>query len=536
MKNRWGKVVMMMIITLFATGVHIQHISAAADTPFNDINTSYAKKEIIDLYNRNILTGTSKTKFSPTESMTRAEFITVVTRLLKLDPVNSQVSPFTDVAQKAWYYRWIQAAVQLELANGTSASTFAPNQAVTRQEAAVWMAKALKQTSTTTPAITPFNDQKQIASWASAAVATVNNLGLMKGDLHGDFRPSDSITRQETAVLVDRVFGHKSWAAELEEEPEERIFLGWQYGQTTAQYENNILRSNVNTLSPRWYYVGAQGAVSDSTDPSLITWAKKHNKQIWAMVGNRSDQEATHQMLSSTAARNTAINQLAAVVSKYGLAGLNIDFENVKPDDREYLTAFITLLAQKLKSLNVKLSIDVSPDLGTDWTEAFDYAALGKRVDYIVLMGYDEHYGGSRLPGANASLPYDRKAVTTLLKVVPSQKVILALPFYNRDWSLMSNGTVSSSEYISLPEQNQLITRYDMKPVWNTTLGQYVASYYKSSIKHIIWFEDGRSLIAKYNLAVQKQLAGVAYWYVGGESSDIWTSLSNAEKFYDYSF
>lgn len=118
------------------------------------------------------------------------------------------------------------------------------------------------------------------------------------------------------------------------------------------------------------------------------------------MVGNRSDQEATHQILLSTTARNTAVNQLAALVSKYGLDGLNIDFENVAAEDRVYLTSFITLLAEKMRSLDVILSMDVSPDLGTDWTEAFDYAALGKQVNYMVMMGYDEHYDGSQVPGS----------------------------------------------------------------------------------------------------------------------------------------
>lgn len=535
MKNIVGRFAITILVVVFAAGIFIQHISADDEAPFDDINTSYAKKEIIDLYNRNILTGTSATSFSPTLSITRAEFITVLDRLLQLDPAVSPVSPYTDVAKSAWYYGWIQAAVQLELVNGTSASTFSPAKAVTRQEAAVWMAKALKQTSHTT-VLTTFNDRKQIASWASTAVATVNDLGLMKGDNSKNFRPSDPITRQETAVLIDRVLQHNSWAAELEDEPEERIVIGWQYGQTTAQYENTVLQSNVNTLSPRWYYVGKTGAVTDSTDASLITWAKKNNKKIWAMVGNRSDQEATHQMLSSITTRNTAVNQLASVVSKYGLDGLNIDFENVAPDDREYLTSFITLLAEKMLTLNATLSIDVSPDLGTDWTEAFDYAALGKQVNYMVMMGYDEHYDGSVLPGSNASLPFVQKAVNTVIKVVPSQKVILALPLYNRDWTLNQNGTVSSSEYISLSEQNQIISQHAMKPVWNNVLGQYVVNYSKQSIKHTIWIEDGRSLIAKYDLTVKNNLAGVAYWYIGGESPDIWSSLKNAEKFYDYTF
>jgi spore germination protein YaaH len=292
----------------------------------------------------------------------------------------------------------------------------------------------------------------------------------------------------------------------------------------------------VNTLSPRWYYVGKTGAVTDDTDPTLIKWAKQNDKQIWAMVGNRADQAATHQMLSNSTTRNTAIDQLTAVVKKYSLDGLNIDFENVASEDRTSLTTFITLLAAKLHALGATLSIDVSPDLGTDWTEAFDYAALGKQVDYIVMMGYDEHYNGSISPGSIASLPYDESAVDTLLRVVTSSKVILAFPFYNRDWTLKPTGTVSASNYISLSEQNQMIKTLLLKPVWNEALGQYVASYMKLSMKHTIWFEDGRSLIAKYKLAVNKKLAGVAYWYIGGESSDVWASLSNAEKFYDYSF
>ncbi|MCL6458369.1 MAG: S-layer homology domain-containing protein, partial [Gorillibacterium sp.] len=518
---------------LYTASGFIQPVSATGVSPFIDISTSYARNEIIDLYNKKIISGTSATSFSPTQSITRAEFVTMLDRLLGLEPVTSPVSPYSDVAEGAWYHGWIQAAVQLELTKGTSATTFAPTKAVTRQEAAVLLANALKQTSGTTSDQTVFKDGNQIATWARAAVAALDKLGLMKGDGIGHFRPTNPITRQETAVLIDRVLQNSSWAEELEAEPNERITIGWQYDQTTAEYESNILKSNVNTLSPRWYFVGGAGTVTNYMDTSLITWAKQNDKQIWAMVGNRSDQEATHQMLSTPTARNAVIDQLAAMVSKYELAGLNIDFENVAPDDRGYLTTFITQLAAELHTLHAILSFDVSPDLGSDWTEAYDYAALGKQVDYIVMMGYDEHYGESVNPGSVASLSYVQQSVNTLLQVVSSQKVILALPFYNRDWTLKQNGTVSSSDYITLTKQNQLIKAYSLKPIWNAALGQYIVSYSKLSMKHMIWVEDSRSLIAKYKLAVSKNLAGIAYWYIGGESSDIWTALSNAEKFYD---
>lgn len=539
MKSMVGRLAAGAAAVLCAAGLFIpygQSVSAEDTLPFDDIAASYAKNEIIDLYNRKILTGISETSFSPEGKVTRAEFITMLGRLLKLEPVASPVSPYTDTGKGAWYYGWIQAAVQLGLAGGTSASTFAPAKPVTRQEAAVWLTKAFKQTGSTAGGATGFTDASTIAAWAESAVEAVNRLGLMKGDETGAFRPAAPITRQETAVLLYRVLQQEKWTAELAGAKDPHIVLGWQYGQTTTEYESNILQSNVNTLSPRWYFVGSTGAVPDSTVASLVTWAKKNGKQVWPLVGNRFDQAATHQMLSSTAARNTAVNQLAGLVSTYGLDGLNIDFENVAAADRASLTAFITQLAGRLHALGAVLSMDVSPDLGTDWTEAFDYAALGRQADYLLMMGYDEHYSGSMSPGSNASLPYVQHAVSTLLKSVSAEKVILAMPLYTRDWTLKQNGITPSSAELSLTQQNQLLSSYSLHPVWNSTLGQYVANYTKQSLKHTLWLEDGRSLTAKYNLAVKHKLAGIAYWHIGGESPDIWTSISNAEKFAGYSF
>lgn len=526
--------------------------AAAQSASFNDIGNSYAQQAILRLYQQGIMKGTSATAFSPNKSMTRAELITTLGRLLKLEPATGPIMPFGDVSSGAWYYGWVQTAVQLELASGTSASTFAPQKAVTRQEAAVWLAKFLKQQTGAGNAAGngSFHDGETIASWAASAVSAVYKLGLIKGDNEGNFRPTDPITRQEAAVLLDRVLQHDGWASELAEKTGERISLGWHYGQTTEQYQKSIQQSNVNTLSPRWYFVDGNGTVSDQTDARLVSWAKANGKQIWAMVGNRSDQDATHQLLSSEKSRNAAAASLAALAKNHGLNGLNLDFENVAPRDRAALTAFVALLSQKLHANRQVLSVDVSPDRDTDWTEAFDYASLGKHADYIVLMGYDQHYGGSPAPGPNASLPYVQEAVRKLLRLVPATKTILALPFYNREWTPKQNEVELSSKFVTLREQNELIKRYSAKPAWDPTLGQYVTGYlvpgYNNGvfpsgniaqpIQKFLWLEDGRSLSAKYRYAAEQGMAGTAYWYIGGESGDIWASLRNAERFFGYDF
>lgn len=511
-------------------------VLAKAASPFQDISSSYARNEIIALYEKNILTGTSQSLFSPNKSMTRAEFVTVLGRMLGLEPVASPISPFRDIAPSDWYYGWIQMAVQLNLAGGTSASTFSPSSPITRQEAAVLLTRALKQTNEGSEASLRFNDRNAIADWAVSSVAAMQQLGLMKGDNNGEFRPNSPIKRQEIAVLLYRVLENKSWAAELEADLQDVIHLGWQYNQTTSEYRQSIIESEVNTLSPRWYFLGESGAVTDGTVPTLVTWAHTYNRKVWAMVGNRSDQEMTHRVLSNSVSRNKLISNLTAYVQKYELDGLDIDFENMAPVDRTAFTVFITDLGKKLNDIDVKLIVNVSSDLGTDWTDVFDYAALGKQADYMLMMGYDEHWGGDSEAGSVASLPFVEKAMDKLLKVVPNEKVILAFPFYNRDWTMKNDGTALSSKDISLIEQNKLMSGYSIKPIWNEEIGQYTASYMKDGTKHQLWLEEGRSLIAKYEIGFQHEIAGFAYWYIGSESADAWASLRNAERFLNYSF
>ncbi|MFC4778760.1 glycosyl hydrolase family 18 protein [Paenibacillus sp. GCM10023252] len=528
--------VTMMLMLLSSFLQRPVNAASAASAPYDDLEGSYAKQAIIALTNRGILTGTSKSTFSPKKPVTRAEFVTMLDRLLGLAPVDSPVTAMKDMKRSDWYYGWIQAAMQLGLAEGTSPASFEPMKPVSRQEAAVLLTRALKQAEQE-GAMPDFQDGDKIADWAKSGAAIAQQLDLVRGNEHGAFQPMKPILRQEAAVMLHRVVEHKSWDGELTAPAPAQIHLGWQYGQSTAEYERSVAGSTVNTLSPRWYFVGALGNLTDTTDSSLVAWAKNNNKQIWAMVGNRSDEGATHQLLSDAAVRVKAVQALTAAAKKHGLQGLNIDFENVGARDRAAFTAFITELGTELHAAGKILSVNVSPDRGTSWTEAFDYAALGRQADYIVMMGYDEHWGGQAEAGSVASISYVDEALRKLSLQVPGSKMILALPFYNRDWALDSHGRSVSSEVISLTEQNHRMKRqpsFQLK--WDGEAGQYRAAYRLSGVQHRIWMEDGRSLAVKIEKAQSHGAAGLAYWYVGGESSDIWPSVRNAERFAAYNF
>ncbi len=539
MKRR-AKLLILISMTLFGSiscGLQQPALASKPESPFQDIDGSYAKAEILALHNDNIMKGTRPGFFAPKQPMTRAEFLTTLVRMLQLTPVQAKVPSYIDVAPSSWYYGYIQAAAEIGLASGTGSGAFSPNRPLSRQEAAAWIVRAFKQRPSSNSILPAYRDRSEIAAWALPYVNAVTKLQFM-GGYEGQFQPNQPLSRQEAASLLYRVHAHKTWMNEIDKEAKPKIQIGWQYGQTREQYEHSILQSNVNVLSPRWLFLEKGGKLRDYADPSLITWAKQHDKAIWAMLGNGFDMEATHELLSSSAETASFIQSLITFVQGYGLQGINLDFENIHPEDRPYFTRFIKLLGEQMHEIGAILSVNVSPELGSDWTAAFDYEALGKYADYIVLMGYDEHWSGAPYAGPVASLPWVQNGLDTLRRDVAEQQIILALPLYNRDWTIKENSSpppsLASSD-ISLPKQSELMRQYKIRPVWNDTLGQYSAAYFNGSA-HRLWLEDSRSLSLKYQMAEARGIAGFAYWHIGGETPDIWTSLSNAERYASYSF
>lgn len=498
-------------------------------TPFRDIASSFAKADIAALYAKGIVGGTSVETFSPKRGVTRAEFAALLIRLFGLEPVASRISSFIDVPLGAWYYGSTEAASQLGIVNGTGAGAFRPAASLTREQAAVLLARALKLEGYGGGESSSYEDADDISVWAVASAQVATEAGLIEGDSEGHFRPQDALTREETAALLNRIVRNDEWADGLEREPEMGLQLGWQYLQTTAEFIASVKRSTVNTLVPRVFFLESASAVSDSTDETLVRWADESGKQVWGMVGNRSDAELAHRLLEDESNRQDVIDQLVAYVDHYGMDGLNLDFENVLPKDRFGLTAFVEELACRLHRIGAVLSVNVSPDLGSDWTAAFDYAALGEAADYIVLMGYDEHWGGSPVAGSVASLPWVASGLDTLHEAVPASRTILALPTYTRKWTLAPSVT---STILSIREQAAAVESLGAgSRSWDETIGQYVYTFAKSGTTYKIWAEDSRSLALKTAEAAKRGMAGLAYWYIGGETPDIWPAVRNAAKY-----
>ncbi|NLW41353.1 MAG: S-layer homology domain-containing protein [Tissierellia bacterium] len=190
------------LITSFNT------LSFGANMPFKDIDGSYAKKEIIALYNDGVLSGKGEGIFKPKDNMTRAELAKVLAISLNLEEDREFAKKFTDVPQNSWHVGYVGALAKSGITDGTSPNTFSPNKDVTREELAVFFIRALDlENKANELKIEPkFTDNKNISSWARNHIGLATEIGFITGipNANGSFSyaPKTSAERQALAILA----------------------------------------------------------------------------------------------------------------------------------------------------------------------------------------------------------------------------------------------------------------------------------------------------------------------------------------------
>lgn len=182
--------------------------SQAKLVTFSDVKPDFwGYSYITNLASKGIVQGNNGA-FSPNKNITRAEFVAIITRSLKLTAPKG-TTPFTDVSATAWYAENVAAAYDAGLIKGKSETIFDPNAPITRQEAAVVIANTLKyigyKPETDSSKANVFSDVNLIADWAKASVATAYSKGVISGS-NGKFNPLGNATRAEVAKMLYQVY------------------------------------------------------------------------------------------------------------------------------------------------------------------------------------------------------------------------------------------------------------------------------------------------------------------------------------------
>ena len=297
----------------------------------------------------------------------------------------------------------------------------------------------------------------------------------------------------------------------------------------------------LTTIAPTWFSLSdTEGNISSLADPDYVNYAHQSNLEVWAVLrdfhGGINSYDETYEVLSYTSKRTKIINQVIAEAIQNGIDGINLDFELVSAECGEHYIQFVRELSVRCRQNGLVFSVDNY--VPQPYNEHYDIKEQGNVADYVVIMGYDEHTDGSYEAGSVASIGYLENGITDALKSVSADKLIAGVPFFTRLWFetpktqeelSQEAGTeaanypdkVSSSAY-SMDEAAQVVKDAGAQAQWDEETGQNYAEWEADGGTYKIWLEDNRSLEEKLKVIKSNNLAGVAEWSLGMESSSVW--------------
>lgn len=307
---------------------------------------------------------------------------------------------------------------------------------------------------------------------------------------------------------------------------DEKIVMVWH--QVTNLDGNKKLGSllekteGVNVISPTWFSLtDNEGNYTSLASKDYVDEAHERGLQVWALLDNFSKDVQTEKLLSSTATRRKLIDSLIADAELYGLDGLNMDFESLKTEAGVHYIQFLRELSIPCREKGIVLSVDNY--VPAHYNDFYDRREQGIVADYVIVMGYDEHYNGSDA-GSVASIGYVRDGIERTLEEVPKEKVINGVPFYTRIWTESEEGVKSSA--LGIADAKKWVTDNQVELYWQQELGQYYGELETSEGFKMVWMEEEDSLREKMNVIKELDLAGVSCWKLGLEDAAAWESIT----------
>lgn len=313
-----------------------------------------------------------------------------------------------------------------------------------------------------------------------------------------------------------------------------KINLAWH--QVTTEAANATLASymsgvtGVNVISPTWYSLyDNEGILDGIASPEYVRQAHAMGLEVWALIDDfthRTDNGVDPQLvLSYTSKRTAIIDMLMIEAERCGFDGINVDFEKITDEGGEDYIQFIRELSVACRQRGLVLSVDNY--VPRNFNAHYEWKEQGVMADYVIIMGYDEHWGGSEVAGSVASLGYVTEGIEKMVEEVPADKVINAVPLYMRIWTTDGNGVVTSKA-VGAQTAYDVLAKNGVMPVWDEVTGQNYAAFETADGLVQVWLEDEQSLAAKVGVMKQHGLGGIAAWKLGFDErrKNIWGVIS----------
>lgn len=542
---------------------------------YSDIKGHWAEEYAQRLINLHIMNGYEDGTFKLGNNITRAEFtkLLVAMRYGNYQTYTDEI--YTDVKSGDWYYTYICTAFSEGVADTKEGEEYRPNEKITREEMVVMIVKSLELSG----GVAKFSDVGRNHRHYAEINAAVNG-GILTGYEDGTFRPDSLATRGETAAMVCRMLDYIT-SKELTKEPlpvveltdeekemafdskeeetvfnigvnengeKEKINMTWHAVYSTGITKTGNHMTGLDVISPTWFkivdntgktpysyeeefYSDLNLYIADLGNSSYMEDCKEEGYKVWAMFNTEGSPSKTSKFLNSSSARKACIKIIKEKIKKYGLDGINLDFENMYEKDRGKYSQFVKEMAEMCHSIGVVLSVDITKYDSTSSTYSlcYDRGKIAEYADYVILMAYDQNGTWSVTAGSVADLKWTENAVKKTLEEVPPQKLVLGVPFYTRIWNT-ANGKVINSSAVGMSTAAFRVSQNLAEIKYDAQTGQNYAQWGNNSAAYKVWLEDKTSLKARIDIVNNYGLAGIASWSKGFETSDIWKFIDDNLK------
>lgn len=349
---------------------------------------------------------------------------------------------------------------------------------------------------------------------------------------------------EEKTVRTESVLEDPVYTSIKRDEP---ICLAWHDMENTSgnrQFDALIADTKgINVISPAWFALtGNDGTYRNLSSADYVRKAHEKGMEVWILADDFSKEMSIGQVLGRNSVRQNLVKNLIKDVKAVNADGINVDFEYITDSCGLDFIQFLRELSIECRKEGLVLSVDNANPTFVKY--CYDMEEQGRLADYVVLMGYDEHWQGSEA-GSVSSLPYVEAGIRAALEMVPEEKIISGLPFYTRVWTevpkqyaaagaeIRADGNSEYEQYslesvaVSMDEAKKLVEKAGAEPEWDESVGQYYVEIPLEHGKQRIWIEDVRSLEAKLDVVSQYSTAGVAFWRLGMDNREVWDSIES---------
>ncbi len=316
----------------------------------------------------------------------------------------------------------------------------------------------------------------------------------------------------------------------------DRYTMGYLYAGTDIQQVEyvNQTQNALDTVSPSYFDIREDGSLKlNYLSPYFIKTMHDRGMKVVPFLSNHWNREAGINALKDPEA---LASQIAEYVEEYGLDGVNVDIENVTHEQRDSYTELVRLLREKLPShKEISVAVAANPNnWQTGWHGSYDYEALARHADHLVIMAYDEHYEGGEA-GPVASFDFVENSIRYALSHASPDKIVVAVPFYGRVWGLddsrIKGKGISSAAIQEILKSCEAAVSYDeesqsVKAEFTITEDSGTFTAGGGTVlqpgRYVAWFENDRSYEKKLGLIEKYDLKGAGAWSLGQEDPSIW--------------